>query len=557
MNKKLKIGIFVNSHLIPNWAFRMLQQINGSKYAGIELIVKNGAISPSKESVYRKIKDNFQQLLYIGFSKMEDRVFKREDPDAFAQKDICQLLPDTPCITVKPIEEKYSDYFTKDDVKKISSYDIDVFIRLGFRILRGEILNCAKYGIWSYHHGDNRINRGGPPGFWELLEGWPETGSVLQVLTEDLDSGDILYRSYSQTDSLSVNRNKNKLYWKTLSFLPRQLKQLYETSGEEFLKRVRQDNQHPVFYSERLYTTPKNSELIILSLKHYSKYIFRKLRSFLYFEQWILLYAVKGESEFSSSFWRFKRLVPPKDRFWADPFIIFQNGRYYIFIEEFLYKSKKGHISYLIVHENGNYSFPKKIIEQPYHLSYPFVFSFNEELFMIPETCQNRTIELYRCIDFPEKWELATILMKDICAVDSTLFWKDGKWWLFVNVLENEGASSCDELFLFYSTDLFSKQWTPHPKNPVISDVKSSRPAGKIFPYNRGYYRPSQNNSKRDGYGMKVNQIVALDENEYQEIAVSDIEPRWDKKIVGTHTLNFAKNVTVIDGLMRRFKHFG
>jgi hypothetical protein len=96
---------------------------------------------------------------------------------------------------------------------------------------------------------------------------------------------------------------------------------------------------------------------------------------------------------------------------------------------------------------------------------------------------------------------MAAILMINVYAVDPTILRKDGKWWLFVNIRENEGASSLDELFLFYSADLFCRDWTPHPKNPVVSDVKSSRPAGRIFSYNGNIYRPSQNNSKRYGMG--------------------------------------------------------
>jgi hypothetical protein len=107
-----------------------------------------------------------------------------------------------------------------------------------------------------------------------------------------------------------------------------------------------------------------------------------------------------------------------------------------------------------------------------------------------------------------------------------------------------------------YSADLVCRDWTPHPKNPIVSDVKSSRPAGRIFSYNGNIYRPSQNNSKRYGSGIKINHIITLTETEYQEDCVNDIEPRWDKQIMGTHTLNFVENLTIVDGLTRRAKYF-
>jgi hypothetical protein len=562
MRARLKVGVLIDSNLIPNWAFKMLGQIVGSNYAEIVLIVKNGTPIAPPKNIFRKIRDNPRNLLYAALTKLDERV-KTLGPNAFSSKDIYQLLPNVPSVSIKPIQKEFSDYLTRDDVLKIKSSNIDVLIRLGFRILRGEVLSCARCGVWSYHHGDNRINRGGPAGFWEVLEGWPETGSILQILTEDLDNGKVLYRSYSRTDNRSIIRNKNNYYWKGISFLPRKLEELYELGEGEFLSRIRQDNQHPSFYSRRRYTAPKNIQLIGLALKHYSKCIFKKLQSLYYFDQWMLLYRINRNTEFSSSFWRFKKIIPPKDRFWADPFIVFENGKYYIFIEEFIYKSNKGHISYLIMDKYGNFSTPKIAIDKPYHLSYPFVFHHNGEYYMIPETSNNRTIDLYKCIGFPDRWKSIKTLMKDIYAVDTTIFNKDGVWWLFVNIRENEGASSSDELFLFYSSDLFSEHWTPHPKNPIISDIKSSRPAGKIFLYNGNIYRPSQNNIYRYGYGgysygygMKINQIVTLTKSEYKEVDVNDIEPLWDKKIVATHTINYLEGLTVIDGLMKRAKFF-
>jgi len=171
---------------------------------------------------------------------------------------------------------------------------------------------------------------------------------------------------------------------------------------------------------------------------------------------------------------------------------------------------------------------------------------------MIPETSENRTIELYKCIEFHDRWEMETTLMEHISASDATLFQRDGKWWLFASVRENEGTPSNDELFLFYSEDLFSGNWQPHVKNPVVSDVKSARPAGRIFTYNGNVYRPSQNSSKRYGYGIKINHIVTLSETDYKEECVDDIEPFWDEEIIAVHTLNFVNELTIIDGLRQR-----
>ena len=148
-------------------------------------------------------------------------------------------------------------------------------------------------------------------------------------------------------------------------------------------------------------------------------------------------------------------------------------------------------------------------------------------------------------------------LLENISAYDTTLFHHNGKWWMFTTVLEYKGASSDDELFLFYSDDLLSTDWTPHPQNPIVSDVRRARPAGRIFSSGGVLYRPSQNCSVRYGYGLKINEIRVLTETEYQETELSSVEPLWDRNLIATHTFNRTGSLTVIDAERRRFKFHG
>ena len=564
LRTELRVGVLVDSYRIPCWAYNMLDRIQHGNYAKILLIARNGAYGTTSEPLLKRIRTYRHRLLYNVLSYLDHHVLnylehhtRKPDPNPFDMKDVRALLPDVTCITLTPTQESSSDSFTSSDVDKIKLHSLDVIIKLGFGKLTGKILNSSRHGVWSYHHGDDQINHGGPPGFWEVLQGWPVTGSTLQILSDDLNVGLVLYRSYSQTDSVFVGRNNRNVYWKSLSFLPRTLERLYNVGEEEFFHKIRDENQHPRFYSRPLYSAPTNLRLLVLAARHYSKYLFERVCGLFRFEQWILLYSFNQNGKLSSSLWQFKKLIPPKDRFWADPFVVHQNGKYYIYFEEFLYESNKAHISCLILDKDGNQSTPVKVIEQPYHLSYPFVFLHQGSYYMVPESAHNRTIDLYQCIEFPDKWRFVRTLMHDVCAVDASVLNANGKWWLFANIRENDGASTFDELFLFYASDLFSERWTPHPNNPIISDVRSARPAGAVFSYNGSYYRPSQDNSVRYGKGMNINQIVVLSESEYREICVSRIDPLWDDTLVGTHTLNHDAGLTVIDGCMKRSRYFG
>jgi hypothetical protein len=109
-------------------------------------------------------------------------------------------------------------------------------------------------------------------------------------------------------------------------------------------------------------------------------------------------------------------------------------------------------------------------------LSYPFVFEWNGELWMVPESGANRTVELYRCAGLPDRWEKVQDIFTGIDLVDATLFAHDGRWWLLGNVSE-PGADKHDELHAFHAETPLGP-WQPHAANPVVADARFARPAG-------------------------------------------------------------------------------
>ncbi|HUH96129.1 MAG TPA: hypothetical protein VLZ89_02145 [Anaerolineales bacterium] len=274
--------------------------------------------------------------------------------------------------------------------------------------------------------------------------------------------------------------------------------------------------------------------------------------SFFFLDQWTILTA-KGP-EYDSLQWpAFRSIVPPRDRYWADPFIVVRNDQDYIFIEEKIYATGRGRIACLTLGGDGTLQSHQVVLERPYHLSYPFIFDYRGETYMLPETAQNRTLEVYRCVRFPDRWEAAKTLMTDIYAVDATLLEYENRWWLFAN-LKEEGGSSLDALHLFFSDDPLSDRWTPHPQNPIVRDVRSARPAGRIFRRAGKWIRPSQDASRRYGYAIKFNRIVRLSETDYEETSESSFEPPPRTEILATHTFNRVDKRTVIDAVIRRWK---
>jgi hypothetical protein len=281
----------------------------------------------------------------------------------------------------------------------------------------------------------------------------------------------------------------------------------------------------------------------------------RFLTYFYYYpDQWVILLALNPQKKMLS--WSdFKLVLPSPDRDWADPFVIFRDGRYFIFIEEKLYTTNRGRIVCLMLGETLEVESSRVVLERPYHLSYPFLFEHKGQLFMIPETAQNHQIEIYSCVRFPDQWKFEKPLIKDVDAVDATIIDHNGKWWLFANVIET-GGTSWDTLNLYFSDDPLSSDWTPHPQNPIIKNIHTARPAGNIQRKGKDLTRPSQDCSVRYGYATNFNHISTLTETDYAESIKWTYEPTRKGPFVAVHTWNQANDLVAIDAILRRRRSF-
>ncbi len=233
-------------------------------------------------------------------------------------------------------------------------------------------------------------------------------------------------------------------------------------------------------------------------------------------------------------------------RFYADPFPIVWRGRTYLFVEEFAHRLGKGVISVAEFGPNGPIEAPRPVLERPVHLSYPNVFERDGEMWMIPESGAAGTVDLYRALDFPNVWRRERTLVEGVFASDATLVERDGRWWMFATVRDRGGAYS-DALWLWSAPD-FRGPWTAHPRNPVLIDIASARPAGRMFERGGALYRPVQD--CRAGYGaaMALARVDRLDETGYAQTVEAVLRPGagWPGRRL--HTFNAAGGFEFIDG---------
>lgn len=346
------------------------------------------------------------------------------------------------------------------------------------------------------------------------------------------------------TDYLSVLRNQNQVFANSIPLIIRNL------NSNKYLKtNIKSRND------VNKLNTPSSTSHLAFHLLKYFKALINYFKSKLTINQWILLYRFNDQQNLLNlDLKKFEKIIPPKDRFWADPFIVNKNNKYYIFFEELIYKEGVGFISVLEINEDGKYSKPIPIIKKDYHLSYPFLIEHNGELFMIPESSQNKTIELYKCINFPYEWEFEKNIMEDVIAVDTTIYMKENTFWLFTNLQEYKGVSKHTELHLFSAKDLLSNNWEPNNNNPIVKDASKARQAGNLFKHSNKLFRPSQDCGFNYGGAININEIELTNNKEYSEKVIKKITPLKNSKMNGIHTINQVKSLVVADTLIRRNK---
>ena len=204
--------------------------------------------------------------------------------------------------------------------------------------------------------------------------------------------------------------------------------------------------------------------------------------------------------------------------------------------EELIYSENRGKISVIEIDASGKRSAPRTVLETPHHLSYPFLFRHEGEVYMIPETAREKRVYLYRARHFPDDWELVSTMLEGEHLTDTTIERIGDRWWLFAGFAgESESASA--ELLAYHSPNPFGP-WTPHRRNPIVSDVRSSRPAGRLFQWNGKWCRPAQDCSRSYGSAIMIQRIDSLTPSAYSETTVSRIDPSWAPNLVGTHTIN-------------------
>jgi hypothetical protein len=547
-NRKLRIGLIVDSTIASKYIYEIASWAREHSNLEIGALIIQNIETQSLGALQRGIKSFkkngliylLQQVGYTFLLKFENILLKRNSihSDHFKQFNLLDCIDKT--VFVKPLvsQSGFVYRYSSEDVQKIKDHNIDVLIRCGSGILRGDILTSTKYGILSFHHADNRINRGGPPGFWEVYGKEDSTGFVIQQLTDELDGGQVLFRGCFATKYYYL-LNQANLYRKSNFYLKKILSDLAESrnlpqSFESFP------------YFDRLYKRPNLKNQIFYFVNLMILILNKIILKFLLRKNFRWGVAFKFTNWKNLVMWKSVRIKNPKNHFLADPFVISKDDRTYCFVEDYDFKISQACISLYELKDTEAIAHGQVIVE-PFHMSYPYVFEYQSRYYMVPETCEKRGIRLYVADHFPFKWKFLYTLIDNVDAADTTIFEKDGIWWLFTNIDPTNSSDHSSELFIYFSDSPLTQNWMPHPKNPIFCDSLRARMGGILFD-EKLIYRVSQ----KQGFNMygeclNINKIIQLSKTEYLEELQLTIKPNFFSGLRGTHHMHGNNHVTVFD----------
>ena len=218
----------------------------------------------------------------------------------------------------------------------------------------------------------------------------------------------------------------------------------------------------------------------------------------------------------------------PRLSYYADPFIWRHREQTYLLCEEFRYPRHKGYLRCIPLDADLRARAPLTIMRRNGHASFPFLFEHGEALYLVPETSAEGGVHLYRCEDFPQRWTQVRTLLPAVDAADTTVLRHGERWWLITSIRVRPG-SGARYLAVFFTDDLLTGTWQPHPVNKHKlygeSPFGSGRNAGAIVRSGERLLRPTQHNPNYYGEAVRWMEIERLTPSEYRECELTDAHP--------------------------------
>lgn len=552
MKQKLKIGILLNQPRVVSSLKELITDLCNNQDFEVILLQNNFVKQSKYQKIFsvlksRQISKKINVYVFYLINKIEHFFLSAFDKN-YKSNSInmkIDLRIFTKVVNINPIFfKKFYVKYSKEEIDKIDNENLDfIFNANASGIFSGRILTVSKFGLLSFHHGDNSWNRGGPPGFWEVFLKKRKSGFIIQICTKKLDDGIVLFKGEIPTKGTYL-QNRNNLNLVSYQYLEKIFEYVY--ANKKLPKEIIIDTS-----KSKLYTTPNLKNAIKYFMLLGFKFLANSLRKKIFQSTvvWNIAYSKRNWKELDIE--ELKTVENPEGRFFADPFLISEDSMQHIFVEDYCLNQRKGSISCISISKSGK-QITKKIIEENFHLSFPFIFKYENNYYMVPESLEDKSIRLYKCKNFPYEWEYSHNLIENINAVDSIIFYKNSQWWLLTNTCYDKSKDYNSRMHIFFSDSPLSKNWIEHKKNPVIFNSDFARNGGLIFEEDKIYRVCQKYGFKKYGEEIFIREIVKIDNEDFEEKPISSISPDSSKRYDCIHHLSSNKEFSVIDFVSKK-----
>lgn len=260
-------------------------------------------------------------------------------------------------------------------------------------------------------------------------------------------------------------------------------------------------------------------------------------------------------------------VIKPNYKEWyADPIPFEWNKEKYIFVEAYSKWQEKGNIKVLKLGENGYLQKRSKIIEEPFHMSFPSIFEYKKRIYMIPECSQSGQLRIYLMNDDIENWELYYSCDVDRCIVDSVVLLQEDSILILSSLINNTNEHQAG-LVAYRIENLENVQRLSIHEVWADTNFKYDKRNGGMLFTEKGYLLRVVQHSTKDVYGkfISINRILKCDDNEIKEEVIKKIDitdipinlPQFIYRLWGTHTYGKINGLEVYDILVQRFSIMG
>ena len=524
---RLRVAVLVDRDVVPAWIGETLAAIAASDATSLVAVVVVDAPAPPP------VAPALRAFLWL------DARLAGGARVATAPQRLAARLPDVPLTRITGAERDGRLDLGASELASLRAFDADLLLGFGLPPPAHAVASASRKGAWFFERRATDAESCGL-GFLEpLLRGEAVTPSGVVVQASDADALQRLCGSWNATALLSFSRNRA---YQLLRIPAELLRVLRRVAADRPIEREAVAEVAP----------PGGFAVAAFMLRLVLRGLRRHLPRLGKVESWVLGVR-RGEKTLLDperpDGANLRVIEAPAGMFWADPFAVRHQDRDYVFVEE-CPLGGRGRIAVLELGTALDVEKVTTVLDQPWHLSYPIVFEWKGERLLITESSEAGTLTLYRCVEFPHRWQPVKNLIEGRAAVDGTLHFDGERWYLFAAISESPFGYDkriwCD-LFVFCAEDP-AGPWRPHALNPILSDVRRARPAGDFFVHEGRLIRPAQDCSTDYGRAIVFHEVIRLDPDHYEERVIGRLDPDWAPGLRGCHTYARCGTLEVVDG---------